>query len=284
MAYELEDEFGDIIAKARSGGGLSAQRVAQAAGIPAAQLAAMEAYEQAPSEAVCGRLADALGLHAASLWAIATESWAPAPVEPVLAGGAQIRLLPYPPMRVTMYLIGDPESGQALVVDPGAEPERILGTLRGAGWRTAAILITHGDADHVDALADVYRELRVPVWVHVDELAQVEGVDAADIRRIEANCEFSAGPFEIRALQTPGHSAGHTSFALRGAVLAGDAIFAGSAGGTKLGPQYYPEHLASVRDYILALPGETKIFAGHGPPTTVAEERAHNPFFAGEYE
>ena len=280
MAYPLEDEFGDIIAKARSGKGLSTEDVARPSAMPVADLRALEACERAPSREECGHIAHALDLEPDALRAIATESWAPPPVTPELEGGIQIRLLPHPPMRVTMYVIGEPSSGQALVLDPGAEAERILGVLRSAGWRAVGILVTHGHGDHVGALAAVCRELRVPVWAHVEERASLRGVDARDLRDPEGEPEFTVGSFRLRALLTPGHSSGHTAYALRDGVMVGDSLFAGSIGRTNLGPVHYAGHLSAIRERILSLPPDTKLFPGHGPPTTVGEERAHNPFFA----
>ena len=280
MVFALEDEFGDIIAKARSGKGLSAEDVARPSGVAVGDLGAMEAYERIPSRDECRRIAQVLDLEPETLWAAATESWVPQPVVPGLAGGIQVLLLPHPPMRVAMYVIGQPSSRQALVVDPGAEPERILGVLRSAGWRAVGILVTHGHGDHIGALAELYRELRVPVWVHAEERASLRAVDARDVRALEGETEFAAGPFELRALPTPGHSSGHTAYQLRNGVMVGDALFAGSVGRANLGPVFYASQLSAVRERILSLPADTKLFPGHGPPTTVGEERAHNPFFA----
>ncbi len=276
----LEDEFGDIIAKARMGEDLGLDDLAEATEITLLDLRAMEAYQRVPSEQETQRLATALNLGVDALWAIAAEAWRPAPVAPELAAGHRITMLPHPPMRVTMYVIGDPSSRTALVIDPGAEPDRILGLLRSEGWRAVAILITHGDGDHVGALPAVYRELRVPVWINSDERVRAPGVDAADIREIEGTAEFAAGPFEIQALPTPGHSVGHTAYVISDGVMVGDALFAGSIGRPVLGAELYPRQLAAVRDQILSRPVSTKLFPGHGPPTTVGEERAHNPFFA----
>ena len=280
MAYALEDEVGDIIAKARMGGDLGVDDLAEAAEIGADDLRAMEAYERVPSEQETRRLATALNLEFAALWASATEAWEPAPVVPELAAGYRVAMLPYPPMRVTMYIVGDPSSRAALVIDPGAEPDRILGILRSEGWRAVAILITHSDADHVDALPAVYRDLRVPVWIPSAERVRAPHVDPADVREIEGAAAFAAGPFEIQTLPTPGHSVGHTGYAISDGVMVGDAIFAGSIGGSRLGAEMYPRQLAAVREQILSRPASSKLFPGHGPPTTVGEERAHNPFFA----
>ncbi len=276
----LEDEFGDIIAKARFGRGQSAAAAAAAAGISAADLAALEGCERAPSRDESDGLAAALALEPACLWAIARDAWSPAPVA-LDDGATRITTIPYPPMRVIQYVVGDLASGQALVVDPGAEPERILAALADQTWSAAAIVVTHADGDHVGALAAVDRALRVPVWIHPRERDRLDRAGGLDVHTFEHGDRFTAGPFEIEALGTPGHSPGHTSLALRGLVLSGDAIFAGSLGRTSLGPAHYAGHLAAVRERLLTLPPAARLFPGHGPPTTVGEELRHNPFFAG---
>jgi glyoxylase-like metal-dependent hydrolase (beta-lactamase superfamily II) len=280
MAYVLEDEFGDIIGKARHGLGLSVEETAAAAGLSAPDLRALEAYEHAPTETENRRLAEALQLEPAALWSIATEHWQPVSSATELEGGARLVLLPYPPMRVTMYVLGDTASNQALIVDPGAEPQRILAALSRECWQAVGILITHADGDHIGALADVWQASLVPVWVHADERPRLRGVDAAHLHSFDRDVEFALGPFVIRALETAGHAAGHTAYALRDAVFVGDTLFAGSVGRTSLGPEHYQAHLAAVRAQILSLPAATRLFPGHGPPTTVGEERVNNPFFA----
>ncbi len=280
MAYILEDEFGDIIGKARHGLGLSAEATADPSGLSVPDLRALEAYERTPTETENRRLAEALQLEPAALWAIATENWQPVSRAPELVGGARLILLPYPPMRVTMYVLGDVASNQALIVDPGAEPQRILAALSSEGWQAVGILITHADADHIGALAEVWQASPVPVWVHADERPRLHGVDPAHLHSFDRDVEFTLGPFELRALETPGHAAGHTAYALRDGVFVGDTLFAGSVGRTSLGPEHYQAHLEAVRAQILSLPAATRLFPGHGPPTTVGEERVNNPFFA----
>jgi hypothetical protein len=154
----LEDEFGDVIGKARRGLGLEPADVARRADLDEATLESMEDCERQPTQVESERLAAALELHAPSLWDVATEAWRPQAQAPTLAGGLQVRMIPHPPMRVTMYIVGDPVTGDALVVDPGALPETVLDIVREAGWRVTAYLITHGDADHIDALAAVYAQ------------------------------------------------------------------------------------------------------------------------------
>ena len=282
MAAELEDEFGDIVAKARRGLGMDANDLAHAAGIGAGMLHEFETYVRKPTEAECQMLAEILDLDSAALWDIADGRWAPAPVSLDLAGRGRIATIPHPPFRVTMYVVGDTQTQQALIVDPGADADGILNAVRQQGWQPVGVLITHADHDHIGALAEIERAHSAPVWLHTDEHIRLKGVTPRKVHLIDSTGDFTVGPFHVRALETPGHSAGHTSFAVRDAVLVGDTLFAGSLGRPS-GPATYGAHLKAVRDNILTLPPATKLFAGHGPPTTVGEERAHNPFFASHY-
>lgn len=276
----LEDEFGDVIGKARRGLGLEPADVARRADLDEATVQSMEDYERQPTRAESDRVAAALELHAPSLWDVATEAWRPQAQAPTLAGGLQVRMIPHPPMRVTMYIVGDLATGDALVVDPGALPETVLQTVSESGWRVTAYLITHGDADHIDALAAVYAQTPAPVWVHEGAQSLVHGVDAANLNVLAADGPFTVGPFALEALETPGHAPGHTAFALRDGVLVGDTVFAGSIGGTRTGNLGYAGQLEAIRNKLMTRDDDTKFFPGHGPPTTVGEERLHNPFLA----
>ena len=278
MTDLLEDEFGDIIGKARFGLDLSADEVAGRVGISSDDLEVLEDCARSPTKAESDALAALLNLEPECLLAVARDAYVPDPV-PLDRDGVRIRVIPYPPMRVYQYVVGDVETGQAVVVDPGAVPDQILGVLADEQWTAAAILVTHADADHIDALPAVHRALNVPIWVHPLEQPRIPALEGADIRTYDHGQQFRAGPFEVEARRTPGHAPGHSSLVLRDLVLVGDALFAGSLGRTSLGPAHYAEHLAEVRSQILSLPAGTRLFAGHGPPTTVGEELAHNPFF-----
>ena len=234
---------------------------------------------RSPTRTESDALAAVLKLHPVRLLAVAQDAYVPNPV-PLDHGGVRIRVIPFPPMRVYQYVVGDVESGQAVIVDPGAVPDQILGALSDEQWTAAAILITHADADHIDALPAIHEAFDVPIWVHPNEQPRMPALNGADIRNYDHGQRFQAGPFEVEARRTPGHAPGHSSLVLRDLVLVGDAMFAGSLGRTSLGPAYYADHLAAVRAQILSLPAATRLFPGHGPPTTVGEELTNNPFFA----
>ena len=279
MTDLLEDEFGDILGKGRFGLGLSVADIARIAEVPAAQIEEFEAYQRQPSKAESDQLAKALQLDPESLWAIATSTWAPAPVALDL-DGTRIKQVFYPPMRLTQYIIGDQDTGQAVVIDPGAEAEQFLVAIAESQWTAVGMLITHADGDHVGALDQLNRTLDVPIFVHPIERKRLSSPNSPLLKTFSYGDRFMIGPFEIEARGTPGHSPGHTSLVIRDFVMAGDALFAGSLGRTSTGSAHYANHLAVVETQLLSLPGSTRLFPGHGPPTTVAEEQAHNPFFA----
>ena len=279
MTDLLEDEFGDIVGKARHGLDLSLSGLGAQANIGEDDLQSFEMYQRTPSRQESDRIADVLDLDSACLWAAAREAWSPESVS-LEHCDTRLRTVSYAPMRITQYVVGDIKTGHALVVDPGAEPELILNVLAEEHWAAVAILITHADADHVGALPVVHQELDVPIWIHPEERTRLPDISGLEIRAFEDHMRFDAGSFEIEARHTPGHSPGHTSLVLRDLVLVGDTMFAGSIGRTSMGSPHYVDHLATVRRELLELSGSTRLFPGHGPPTTVAEERVHNPFFA----
>ena len=279
MTDILEDEFGDIISKGRFGLGLSVPDLAQLAEVPARHIDDFETNRRDPLEAESAQIARVLQLEPASLWAIATGSWAPAPIT-LDQEGTQIKQVFHPPMRLTQYVAGDDDTGQALVIDPGAAADQFLTTIFESQWTAIAILITHADSDHIGALEQLNRTLNVPIFVHPTEKTRLSTPSNPNLRTFNHGDLFTIGPFEIEARGTPGHSPGHTSLVIRDFVMAGDAIFAGSLGRTSMGPDHYANHLATVEAHLLSLPGSTRLFPGHGPPTTVAEEQIHNPFFA----
>ena len=270
----LEDEFGDLVGKSRRGLGLSVEDLAKETGIDAGALGAFEGYRRDPSREQSDTLAQRLGLDAAKLWEIAADTWAPGAVEPAIAGGLTVEQLWYGSDRVWAYVVGD--AAGCVLIDAGV-PE---GDIRAAiGERElAAVLLTHTHGDHISSLGAIVGGTEIAVYVPAEELEAVAGLGGA-ARPFNDGDVVRAGPGEFTMLHTPGHTAGETCLAIGDAVFTGDAVFAGSIGGTNLGTDAFPIHKQTVREKVLSLPGSTKLFPGHGPQTTVAEELAHNPFF-----
>lgn len=186
--------------------------------------------------------------------------------------------------------LGACDDGRAgVLVDPGAATGEALAAARSGGLTIAAILLTHAHLDHVEGLAEAKRATGAPVHLHPAErpvfdwsagqLAAPLPSPDADLRPGET---LAFGGSELRVAFAPGHSPGHVLFACEAAVLAfvGDVVFRGSIGRTDLPGGSYPALMSSIRSEVLALPPETTLHPGHGPDTTVREERAHNPFLA----
>ncbi|MXX66284.1 MAG: MBL fold metallo-hydrolase [Chloroflexi bacterium] len=270
--WMLEDEFGDVIGKARRGNGLSVEELAEASGVEAAVVAAFEGYRRDPSESESGVLAEALGLRAAQLWELAQEGWLPQRPDPDLGDGTVVESLYFAPDRVWAYLLGDGES--CVAIDCGAPLEEMLTAI--GDRQLLGIVLTHADADHIYSLEGLLARGAVPVYVHSSE---VDRVSAPQVIGFDDGDLIELGRYRFSVLHAPGHTSGCCGLHVPGAVFTGDTIFAGSVGGTRMGASYYRGHLGAVRAKILSLPGETKLFHGHGAHSSVADELAHNCFF-----
>ena len=270
----LEDEFGDVIGKARRGQGLSPSAAAAAVGVTEDALAAMESYERLPTRDEVAQFARLLSLPADRLWDIATEAW-DAPAVPLQTATLRIACvtLPYP---VHCFLVAAAD-GSCLVIDTGTEAGPLLARIRETGWQVAAILITHGHGDHTGGLTEVQRATGAPVYIGDPDASAAAHVPPDAVHRIAADRQFSWGSLAAQAMLTPGHTPGSVSYLIDGTAFVGDTMFAGSAGGTR-SPAAYQDILRSVRERLLQLPPETPVFPAHGPATTIANEQARNPF------
>ena len=263
----LEDNVEDVVGKARRGLGLSEGELASRAGIPLAGLQRIQAGEY--DAALLRKLAPVLGLNARAL--VALPEYHPAPVE--LEGLAGFST-DYGGMRVNAYLAWDAASRRAVAFDTGADCTPILEALTAQDLTLEAIFITHTHGDHV---ADLHRlHARTGAPVHVSSREPLPGA-----QQFEPGREFACGRLRIETRSTWGHSRGGTTYVVHGlarpVAVVGDAVFAGSMGG---GSVSYADALRTNRSEILTLPPETVLCPGHGPLTTVGEEREHNPFFA----
>jgi hydroxyacylglutathione hydrolase len=161
------------------------------------------------------------------------------------------------------------------VVDPGAEPERILGEIAARALEPSAILVTHGHIDHVGGVASVAAATGVRVYMPAGEADRL--ATPPDVA-LEGGEELEIGPFSVRVLAVPGHSPAHVAYLVEDALLSGDVLFAGSVGRTDLEGSDPAKLDRTLRMLVESLPPETRVFPGHGPETTLARERATNPF------
>lgn len=272
----LEDHSGDIIGKAQRGLGLSGPALSKQANITPAQLRSLKAGEFI--EDALRRVAPILKLGADQLVEIAREAWVPEPV-PKIDGFAMFTT-PYGGMTVNAYVVWDLESKKAVVFDTGADAAPILKFAKDKKLSIELILLTHAHGDHVAALGALREATRAKVWINAREATEDDfpgGVEA-----FSTGQSFVLGKIRIESRLTSGHSSGQTTFVIKGLpvplAIIGDSIFAGSMGG---GFVSYSDQLRNNKEQILTLPDETVLAPGHGPLTTVGQEKAHNPFFTG---
>ena len=185
-------------------------------------------------------------------------------------------------------------SDRAIVIDPGDEPDRLLGAIDELGVGVDAILVTHCHFDHVGAVSPVAKATGAPVYVPEIEapvLADImsytfpgagpyESYDADET--VAGGERLELGGFEIDVLFTPGHSPGHVTYSIpdHEAVFSGDVLFNGSVGRTDLPGGDWPTLLESIRTLVDGHPPETTVYPGHMRVTTLGAERAANPFLA----
>lgn len=271
MRIVLEDEFGDVISKARSGRGLGVEEVARAGGVSTGDLARMEGYELVPEDGVIRRLAEVLGLGGERLIDLARERWVP-PDELLDTDAVRVRRIPVGGRyKANAYVLGCVRTKDGAIVDPGDEPDRILDVVGEMGVSPKHILITHGHGDHTGALPAVKRATGARVWVHREE-----GVQADEV--VDEGDAIEVGALQAVVRHLPGHTSGSIAFVLDGGAFTGDTLFAGSLGRAR-GTEMYQRMLDAVRTKLFVLDEGTVLFTGHGPATTVGEEKRHNPFF-----
>ncbi|HET7770274.1 MAG TPA: MBL fold metallo-hydrolase [Chloroflexota bacterium] len=273
----LEDELGDIVRKARSGLGIEVAQLAQSAGLSEKELKALEVYTFRPNEQQVRALAEALQLGANQLWEIAQDSWSAPEVQWKIGDAFTIDCLTndYPEH---CYVI-TARSGECLIVDPGAEAERVGREATRDGRRPVGILITHQHQDHTGALVPVQAVTKAPVFIHRQDEAGSAGVPSGSVNTFSRDGEIHAGGITVRTLHTPGHTPGSATYVIESegetAAFCGDTLFAGSAGNARAS---YEALLKSLREKLAQLPPKTILYPGHGPQTTVANELQRNPF------
>ncbi len=200
------------------------------------------------------------------------------------------------PFQENCYIVGDEATGTGALFDPGDEATRIALAVEQTNLEIAQIVITHAHIDHVGAVTALVDEYACPVVLHreaepmlrqLPNQALMMGVRFGKVPNVDGYIEdgevFGVGGLPFTALYTPGHAPGHLAFYApgEGVVISGDALFAGSVGRVDLPGGSMEVLMRSINERLLTLPDETVVLSGHGPETTIGEERAHNPFLAG---
>jgi hydroxyacylglutathione hydrolase len=275
MSIPLEDNVSDIIGKAQRGLGLSDADLAAKLGVDEQGLESIKQVRGVESLQV-DKLAKALGLGPRALVALAEGKYNPAVTLPK-TGFFQANTPYGGEIRVNAYLVWDAETGLAAAFDTGADCAPLLEEIQKRHLTLRDIYLTHTHVDHVVDLDRLVEKAGGSVTTHVNEAEALE--KAISFR---PGVTFSLGRLQIETRDTSGHSAGGTSYLVHGLdrplAIVGDALFAGSVGGIK---SDYREGLQRIRDHILSGQDGTILAPGHGPLTTVVQEKASNPFFPG---
>jgi len=271
----LEDHVGDVVRKARTQSGCTVEAAARAAGLTVAQLEALEAAGSVAGEVNYAALGTAVGLTGPKVVALA-QGWLPAPVD--LSPWRELRVITTSQegMAVNAYLVWDEVTREATLFDTGWEAQPIVALIEANQLQLKHLFLTHSHVDHVAALA--------PLRQRFPKMRLHSGSKHAPAdQRIVANAFVHLGSLRISHRDTPGHAedgvtyiVGNWSEDAPHVAIVGDAIFSGSIGGIKVNAAAARQ---VIRDQILSLPADTLLCPGHGPLTTVAQEKAHNPFF-----
>jgi hydroxyacylglutathione hydrolase len=265
----LEDLYTDVIGKAQRGMNLPDDALAARIGMPETVIQKLKAGSM--DDIVFGKVCRELNLGKAALVAMARNEWMPGEVS--LEGLEQFNTT-FEDMTVNAYVVWDPATKLAAAFDTGADAKPMMDFISRKGLTLDAIYLTHTHPDHVADVKTLRTNGQV-VWTCSKEPWDGEGAEQFD-----AGHEFAIGNLRVETKQTWGHSKGGVTYIIHGlkdrVAIVGDAIFASSMGG---GGVSYADALATNRRYILANPDSTIICPGHGPMTTVGEEKAHNPFY-----
>jgi hydroxyacylglutathione hydrolase len=202
-------------------------------------------------------------------------------VEPLVVG----------PLFSNCYIAWDDSVKQGVIIDPGDDADIILKKVKKLGIEIKYILATHGHFDHVGAVAPLRKELNVEFLAHKDDFFFIEdGENAArrwgieieqppkPDRFIEDGEKIKIGELELEVLHTPGHSPGGVSFLYDRMVFGGDTLFQGSIGRTDFRKGSFEDLSKSIKTRLYTLPDDTIVYTGHGPVTTIGNEKKYNAF------
>jgi len=204
-----------------------------------------------------------------------------------------VKMLVVGPFATNCYIVGSSSTKQGMIIDPGAEAETILGTVQQMGLSIYLIVITHAHMDHVGALHSVKEKTNAAFAVHEDEKGFVLSAPMRMLtslgvtpfksppkpdRLLKDGDRIDISDLHFEVLYTPGHSSGGISLSGHGVVFSGDTLFNFGIGRTDFPGCSHERLMKSIREKLMVLPDETIVYPGHGPPTTIGDERRGNPF------
>jgi hydroxyacylglutathione hydrolase len=203
----------------------------------------------------------------------------------------QVDTITVGPFESNCFIVSN-DRHEALVIDPGDEPDRIIAALRAGAWSVQAILVTHGHIDHVTGLAAVERAFPAPIAMHPTDAAWAFGpanqmppyygtppAPSGIARSLAEGQEWTDLGYRYEVWELPGHAPGHVGFYFpeQQAMFSGDVLFQGSMGRVDL-PGCDPAAMQRSLQRMAQLPDDTTVYCGHGPETTIGREKRYNPF------
>ena len=194
-------------------------------------------------------------------------------------------------LETNCYLVYCPDTFECAIVDPGAEAEKIFRLIAEKGLNPTILLNTHGHVDHIGANKDIKDKFNIPLSIHSSDSEMLESVHQFELgfllgakaspsadNFLEDGDRIKIGNSFLSVIHTPGHSPGSVSFLGDGFLLSGDTLFYGGVGRTDLPGGSWQEMVNSIKNKILNMPDEMIVLPGHGPHTTVGQEKSSNPF------
>jgi hydroxyacylglutathione hydrolase len=203
-----------------------------------------------------------------------------------------VATLPVGMIQTNCYLVGCEETQEGVVVDPGGHPQRILAEVERYGLAIQYVLNTHAHFDHTDANGAIVKATGAPLALHPLDLPLLQASGGAALFGLQADPspppslelhdgdELEVGRLRFQVLHTPGHTPGHVCFyePTEGALFDGDVLFFRGIGRTDLQGGSWQQLMNSIQRVLFALPDETIVYSGHGPATTIGDEKQHNPW------
>ena len=195
------------------------------------------------------------------------------------------------PLEVCCYIFGCPKSKQVAVVDPGGDTDKILQTINQKGLKPIFILGTHGHFDHISGVNKLEGVISCQFLINQNDMSLVDnineqavffGFDKVETPKVHGYLKggdvLDIGDLKVTVLDTPGHTPGSISFKVNNCVFVGDTVFQGSIGRTDLPGGSYDTLINSVKEKLFTLNDNTELYPGHGPSTTLQNEKRYNPF------
>lgn len=187
-----------------------------------------------------------------------------------MASNLELKQFSVGSMDNNVYILIDPQTGDSVLFDAPTDAPQILRALEGTHLR--AILMTHTDRDHVEALDEMKKATGAPIGVHIDD---ADRLPVPQDFTIEDGQTLNLGSIELRAMHTPGHSPGHLCYVTGDILISGDTLFPGGPGATRGSTERFNQIMEAIRTKLFVLPDSTKVYPGHGKGTTIGAEKPH---------